>query len=118
EIQSTPEKAVVFIDNKPAGETPFRQSIPTGGYALRIEKKCYQPYSRNLAVERAQAVILEVQLEKARTATSSNVQPTVPLESPIQTLAPPAASDLVESAIPSVQIAQSVIHHHMLGSCT
>jgi tetratricopeptide (TPR) repeat protein len=118
EIQSTPEKAVVFIDNKPAGETPFRQSIPTGGYALRIEKKGYQPYSRNLAVERAQAVILEVQLEKARTATSSNVQPTVPLESPIQTLAPPAASDPVESAIPSVQIAQSVIHHHMLGSCT
>jgi len=118
EIQSTPEKAVVFIDNKPAGETPFRQGIPTGGYALRIEKKGYQPYSRNLAVERGQAVILEVQLERARTATSSNVQPTVPLESPIQTSAPPAASDPVESAIPSVQIAQSVIHHHMLGSCT
>jgi tetratricopeptide (TPR) repeat protein len=118
EIQSTPEKAVVFIDSKPAGETPFRQGISMGSHALRIEKKGYQPYNRNLAVERAQAVILEVQLERAKTGTSSNVQPTAPLELPTQTLAPPAVSEPVESAVPTVQIAQSVIHHHLLGSCT
>ncbi len=45
---------------------PLRQGIPTGSHALRIEKKGYQPYRRNLAVERAQAIILEVQLEKAK----------------------------------------------------
>jgi hypothetical protein len=120
EIESTPEKAVVFIDNKRVGETPFRQGIPAGSYALRIEKNGYQPHNRNLPVERAQAVILEVQLERARAGTSSSlsVQPTVPPELPIQTLAPPAVSEPVESAIPTVQIAQSVIHHHLLGSCT
>jgi hypothetical protein len=118
EIQSTPETALVFIDNNRVGETPFRQGMPTGSHALRIEKKGYQPYSRNLAVERAQAVVLEVQLERAKTATSSNVQPTAPVAPPTETLAPPAVSDPVESAIPTVQIAQSVIHHHLLGSCT
>jgi tetratricopeptide (TPR) repeat protein len=119
EIQSTPEKAVVFIDNKRAGETPWRQGIATGSHALRIEKKGYQPYVRTLAVGRAQAVILEVQLESsAKTATTSNVQPTVPLESPTQPLASPAVSEPVESTIHTAQIAQSVIHHHLLGSCT
>jgi tetratricopeptide (TPR) repeat protein len=118
EIQSTPGEAIVFIDNKRAGETPFRQGIPSGGHALRIEKKGYQPYDRNLRVERAQAVILEVYLERAKTVTTSNVQPPVPVEVPTQTLAPSGVSEPVESAIPPVQIAQSVIHHHLLGSCT
>jgi tetratricopeptide (TPR) repeat protein len=118
EIQSTPEKAVVFIDNKRAGETPWGQGIATGNHALRIEKKGYQPYDRNLAVGRGQAAILEVQLERAKTETSSNVQPTAPLELPTQPLTPPAVSDPVESTITTVQIAQSVIHHHLLGSCT
>ena len=118
QIQSTPEKAVVFIDNKRAGETPFRQGISMGSHALRIEKKGYQPYDRNVAVERAQAYVLEVQLERAKTATPSNVQPSVPLELPTQTLAQNEGSEPVESAAPTVQIAQSVIHHHLLGSCT
>jgi hypothetical protein len=69
-------------------------------------------------VERGQAIVLEVQLERAKTATSSNVQPTAPVEPPTQTSAPSAVSEPVESAIPTVQIAQSVIHHHLLGSCT
>ena len=118
EIQSTPEKAVVFIDDKSVGETPFRQGIPMGSHALRIEKKGYQSYNRNLAVERSQAVVLDVQLERANSATSSNIQPIVPLEPPTQTLAPPTVSEPVESATPTVQLAQSVIHHHLLGSCT
>jgi len=119
EIQSTPEKAVVFIDNKRVGETPFRrQGIPAGSYALRIEKKGYQPHNRNLAVERAQAIILEVQLEKAKAAMSSIIQPAAPLELPTQALIPLAVSDPVETETLAVQIAQSVIHHHLLGSCS
>ncbi len=68
EIRSTPEKAVVFIDNKRVGETPFRQGIPPGTHALRIEKKGYQTHSRSIPVERAQAIMLELQLERAKTA--------------------------------------------------
>jgi PEGA domain len=120
EIQSTPEKAVVFIDNKRMGETPFRQQgIPAGSYALRIEKQGYQTHNRNLAVKRAQAIILVVQLEKAKAALSSTLQSTVPLEPQTQPPAPqPAVSDPVEMETTAAQIAQSVIHHHLLGSCT
>ena len=120
EIQSNPEKAVVFVDNQRVGETPFRQDIPAGSHALRIEKKGYQFQERTLEVARAQAIILEVQLERAKavTSSSSSVQPTVPLESPSQTVAPSAVPEPVESAIPTAQIAESVIHHHLFGSCT
>jgi len=120
EIQSTPEKAIVFIDNKRVGETPFRQrGIPAGNYALRIEKQGYQPHNRSLVVERAQAIILEVQLGKAKAAPSSTLQSTVPPVPQTQTPAlEPAVSDPVETETTLVQIAQSVIHHHLLGSCT
>ena len=120
EIQSTPEKAIVFIDNKRVGETPYRQQgIPAGSYALRIEKQGYQPHNRNLAVERAQAIILLVQLEKAKAALSSTIQPTVPPVPQTQTPAlEPAVSGPVETETTAGQIAQSVIHHHLLGSCT
>jgi PEGA domain-containing protein len=120
EIESTPQKAVVFIDNERAGETPFRKGIPAGSYALRIEKNGYQSNNRNVAIERSQAVILEVQLERANAAAPPlpNVQPAVPPELPIQTLSPAAVSEPIDSVIPAVQIVQSVIHHHLLGSCT
>ncbi|MGH9426677.1 MAG: PEGA domain-containing protein, partial [Terriglobia bacterium] len=119
EILSAPENASVFIDNKGVGETPFRQEhLPSGNHVLRIERQGYLPLSHNITVRRAQAIILSVQLERAKTATSSSARPTVPLELPAQSLAPPTVSELAESAIPTVQIAQSVIHHHMLGSCT
>lgn len=118
EIHSTPEKAVVFIDNRRVGETPFRQGIPPGTHALRIEKKGYQTHSRSIPIERAQAILLQLQLEKAKTVPASGVQPTVPSESPVQAPPPLEVSQPIESAPPTVQIAQSVIHHHMLGSCT
>lgn len=120
EIQSTPEKAIVFIDNKRVGETPFRQQgIPAGSYALRIEKQGYGLHNRILAVERTQAIILDVQLERVKAVLSSTLQPTVPRVSQTQPPAlEPAVSDPVEAETTGVQIAQSVIHHHLLGSCT
>jgi tetratricopeptide (TPR) repeat protein len=120
EIQSTPEKAVVFIDNKRVGETPFRQQgIRAGSYALRIEKQGYRPDSRNLAVERTQTIMLVVQLEKAKAVPSSTIQSTAPLAPQTQTPASqPSVSDPVEEDTTAVQIAQSVIHQHLLGSCT
>jgi PEGA domain len=118
EVRSTPERAVVFIDNIRVGETPFRQGIPPGTHALRLEKKGYQTHSRSIPIERAQAIMLELQLEKAKTAPASGVQPTLPSEPPVQTPDTLEVSQPVDSVPPTVQIAQSVIHHHMLGSCT
>ena len=123
EIQSTPEKAVVFIDNKRVGETPFRQQgIRTGTYALHIEKQGYLPDNRNLAVERGQTITLMVQLEKAKAVPSSTVESAPPI-APLapQTQPPtsqPVVSDPGEADTTPVQIVQSVIHHHLLGSCT
>ena len=135
EIQSTPEKAVVFIDNERIGETPLRnRGIPTGSHALRLEKSGYQPHRYNLVIERARAIILAIQLEKAKDGPSSiqsTAAPAIPTESSaaqpevpdaVETEATPvprpAISDPVETQAPLVQIAQSVIHHHLLGSCT
>jgi tetratricopeptide (TPR) repeat protein len=122
EIQSTPERAAVFIDNNRVGETPFQQrGMPAGSHALRIEKQGYQPYNRELWVEHAQGIILVVQLEKskARAASTTQVQPEVPREPPVQAPAPQSVVlDPVEPEAPAVQISQSVIHHHVLGSCT
>jgi hypothetical protein len=119
EIQSTPEKAAVFIDNQRVGETPFRQQgIPAGSYALRIEKQGYQPHHRNLAVEQAQASLLVLQLEKAAVPPPT-IQSTAP---PVPEAQPPAlqiaVSDAVQAQTAAVEMAQSVIHHHLLGSCT
>jgi len=118
EINSTPEKAIVFIDDKRVGETPFRQDIRPGNHILRIEKKGYQSHSRNIPIKRTQAVMLELQLEKAKAVTASEFQPAVPPEPPVEIPPPLEGSQPVESGLPPVQIAQSVIHHHLLGSCT
>jgi hypothetical protein len=119
EIYSTPEKATVFIDSKRVGETPIRQGILPGNHILKIEKRGYLTHNRNISIERTQAAMLELQLERAKTSPPLGVQPTVPTEpQPIQTLPPVTATEPVDRASSPVQIAQSVIHHHLLGSCT
>lgn len=120
EIHSTPDKGIVYIDNQKMGETPFRQEgTPAGTYSLRIEKQGYRSDNRNLAVERAQAVVLLVQLEKVRGAVTSTIQTEVTSVPRSQPPTPqPAVSNLGETETPAVQVAQSVIHHHLLGSCT
>jgi hypothetical protein len=120
EIQSAPARASVYINSKKMGETPFSQEdIPAGSYSLRIEKQGYRPDNRNVVIERAQSIILQVQLEKARDPESSTIQPKVISAPQSQPLTPQLANpNRVETEVPGAQIAQSVIHHHLLGSCT
>ena len=129
EIQSTPEGAIVYVDDKSVGETPLRQqTIAVGGHVVRIEKQGYESYSRKLAAEPEQSIILAVQLEKVKVALPveqaappaefKNEAPvTVPEGQPAPTPLATAVSP-VEVETPSVQLAQSVIHHHLIGSCT
>jgi hypothetical protein len=122
EILSAPENAAVFIDNKKVGETPFRQEgLTAGNHVLRIERQGYQPLSHNISIRRAQAIILSVQLESAKPGASATRRSTAPLvlQIPNPTPAPlPVVSHPVETETTAEQIAQSVIHHHLLGSCT
>jgi hypothetical protein len=118
EIHSSPENATVFIDNKRVGETPFRQGISPGNHVLKIEKRGYLTHNRDIPIKRTQTVTLELQLERAKTSPPSVVQLTVPTEPPVQTLPSVTAAESIDPVLPPVQLAQSVIHHHMLGSCT
>ena len=120
EILSAPEEATVFIDNRKVGATPFRQEdLSVGNHVLRIEKEGYESLSHNIVVRRAQAIILSVQLERAKPARPAPLQTAPPAIQEVLTSSQPAVSDVpVEVASSPVQIAQSVIHHHLLGSCT
>ncbi|MCI0420400.1 MAG: PEGA domain-containing protein [Acidobacteria bacterium] len=118
DIQSDPEKASIFINNQLMGQTPFLQeSIPAGSYALRIEKEGYRPYSRTLVLEHAQTALLVAQLEKSESKRTT--RSTAPLVSEAEPAVSPATIHVqAEPERTELPIAQSVIHHHMLGSCT
>src|SRR5262245_16137937 len=126
EIQSVPEKAIVFLDNQKVGETPVRRDgITAGDHSLRIEKQGYQPQDRRLWFEPGQAVTVLAQLEKAKVQSPVSLQPPVPVQpavppvSQAQTQAlQPKRQDPVEPEKADVRMAQSVIHDHLLGSCS
>jgi hypothetical protein len=123
EIQTVPEGASVFIDDKEVGETPFRQQgIAVGNRAVRLERRGYKAYARTLAIEGGRTLVLDVLLERARSGAPPAVQSVAPVAKPIQppTLQPPSTPgvDSVQTDWSAVRIAQSVIHHHLLGSCT
>jgi tetratricopeptide (TPR) repeat protein len=124
DIQSKPEGASVFLNNQFAGQTHFHQErLPAGSYELRVEKPGYTPYYRSLVLGKAQAAWFFVQLEKSR-SEESTVQPeeTTQADSPSPELQPdvpsgPAAPE-AESTEVKDETACSVIHLHLLGSCT
>jgi hypothetical protein len=125
DIQSKPAGASVFLNNQFAGQTHFHQeSLPAGSYELRVEKPGYRPYYRSLVLGKAQAAWFFVQLEKSR-SEESTVQPeeTTQADSPspeLQSDVPsdPAAPEEPESTEVKDETACSVIHLHLLGSCT
>lgn len=122
EIQTVPDGASVFIDDKEAGETPFRQQgIAAGNHVVRLERRGYKAYTRPLAIEEARTLVLDVLLERARPGSPPPVQSVAPVPKLTQPQTPPPAvpaSDSVQTDWPDARIAQSVIHHHLLGSCT
>lgn len=131
EIQSNPEQARIFIDGQHKGQTPLRlQELSAGNYALRLEKEGYSPFTRTVALNRAQTILIVVQLEKSTTERETNSVSVEPLpqgpqpqEPQPQELQPEAitAVPAPEQAQPeevAAPIAFSVIHHHVLGGCT
>lgn len=121
DIQSNPERARVFINNQLKGQTHFHQeSIPPGSYRLRIEKEGYAPYSQKLDLGKRQAALILVQLQKLRDGselTNQSVAPVFPEPQPPVQPNAPVSSEPEPKSIPE-EIAYSVIHHHVLGSCT
>jgi hypothetical protein len=124
DVQSNPEGASVFINNELKGETHFHQeNLPAGAYELRVEKAGYAPYHQRLVLEKGQTTWF-VHLEKSRVEESTvepekitQVEPPSPdlasgvLSSPTVPLEP-------QSSEVKDEVACSVIHLHLLGSCT
>ncbi len=120
EIHSNPEGANIFINNQLKGQTQcFQRRIPAGSYDLRIEKEGYIPYQRQFILGKHQTASLFVQLEKLKIEP----EPAVPAaavvsllpESALKTSEPELKKEVETSP---ATIACSVVHVHLLGSCT
>jgi tetratricopeptide (TPR) repeat protein len=124
DIQAKPEGASVFINNELRGETHFHQeNLPAGSYEVRVEKVGYAPYHRGLVLEKAQTAWFFVQLEKSRLEESTvGPEPATQIEAPSTDLPAVLSSPTVplQPQPPEVrdEMACSVIHLHVLGSCT
>ncbi len=120
-VRSNPAGAQVTLDNEIKGRTPFQaERIPAGQHTLRLEKEGYQPYTETLGIKTSRTVLLVVQLEKTQAQPSAPreyMPPTVSEPTPETPLAQPE-SDPEERQDSRPEIAYSVIHHHLLGSCT
>lgn len=127
DIQSKPAGASVFINNELKGETHFHQeNLPPGSYELRFEMAGYAPYHQRLVLEKAQTAWFFVHLEKSRlegsTVEPEKITQVGPPEPPSNDLPPDVLSRptaLLEPQSPvRDEVACSVIHLHVLGSCT
>jgi PEGA domain len=124
EIQSVPDEAKVFIDGQPQGQTPFaQQKIPPGDHVLRIERQGFIPLNRTLVLKHSQAAFVFVQLEQSQAranTTGAAITSVAPDSQSTAAVVAPESPPSGEATLkePARQVALSVIHHHVLGSCT
>jgi len=63
-VESTPPRAQIFLDSVARGKTPqVLRDVPTGTYALRLEKPGYDPAVSQVQVERDEVVDYSVVLD-------------------------------------------------------
>lgn len=127
EIQAAPA-ASVFINHVLRGRTPLNQEgLPAGTYELRVEEEGYAPYRRRLVLQDGQLASIFVRLERQEPAPEPELPSlaNVPAAEPKTKPAPPEPPATLISSIsepeprrPGEPVALSVIHYHMLGSCT
>jgi tetratricopeptide (TPR) repeat protein len=64
----TSDSATVMIDGRAAADTPLRAPVelPAGSYALSVRKRGHHLWSRDIEVERGQAMSVDVELRRTR----------------------------------------------------
>lgn len=63
QVQSTPAKAVVFLDGKRQGQmTPLEIQVRPGKYFVRVEKDRFYMYEENVVVEQGKTRVIEAGL--------------------------------------------------------
>lgn len=63
EIESFPEGAAVYIDNRLRGRTPFREDVAPGSYSIRLEHSDFQQSTLIVQIESGERVIKRMDLE-------------------------------------------------------
>jgi len=57
EVSSTPSGAEVFVDDKPVGTTPYRDSqLLSGDHRIEVRKSMFKPIRRNVVVKDGQSI--------------------------------------------------------------
>ncbi len=63
EIESYPEGAAVYLDNRLRGRTPFREDVEPGSYSVRLEHSDFQQSTLIVQIESGERVIKRMDLE-------------------------------------------------------
>ncbi len=71
-IQSDPEKAIVYIDDKKMGETPFIKTISQGNHKIKLEKQGYETIKKDIFIDDNKRVDLQLQLRLIKPNLFSN----------------------------------------------
>lgn len=74
-VHSIPEGAVVFLDGKASGKTPFQVELPTGKYGLRLELAEHKPWVSAVSIDYQDKVRRDPRLEEEDGALSIVVDP-------------------------------------------
>ncbi len=75
-VSSRPSGAMVYLDGKEIGTTPFeKKDLPTGIYVLEIKLKGYDPYGRRLGVGENEVVTISPPPLKRRGLLRVQVEP-------------------------------------------
>lgn len=81
-ITTIPEGAKIFIDDENKGFTPFKGTLYTGKHKIRILKEGYEPFEREINVEKVKENIFEFNLVQV-TPTEKPIEEK-PVEKPVE----------------------------------
>ncbi len=75
-VDSDPEGATVYINDKQKGVTPLKVgNLDAGDYTLRVEKEGFAPYTEKITVSKGETVTRNIALKKAETVLSIDSDP-------------------------------------------
>ncbi len=63
-VESSPEGAAVYVDNKFVGETPLKKDFSSGNYDVRVIFSGFQTYARRVAIEKNDTSLIQAKLSR------------------------------------------------------
>ncbi len=63
-VESSPEGAAVYVDNKFVGQTPLKKIFSNGSYDVKVIFSGFQTYARRVVIEKNNTAIVQAKLSK------------------------------------------------------